>query len=53
MEQKPVLPILLSKQNWVVSISILFGRRSFWGVYIPRNWNEHEFIGNDPHVWHL
>ena len=23
MEQKPVLPVLLSKQNWVVSISIL------------------------------
>ena len=37
MEQKPVLPVLLSKQNWVVSISILLvvvlsGVYTFLGV---------------------
>jgi len=37
MEQKPVLPVLLSKQKWVVSISILLvvvlsGVYTFLGV---------------------
>ena len=37
MEQKPVLPVLLSKQNWVVSISIILvvvlsGVYTFLGV---------------------